>query len=234
MALHFCVLACGDQGRNPDTACMDDGARAQPKEPLLHQLISGLFHEMGTVPPGSIIDAGANTGEEACLLAVLGKDRVVHAIDPLSINVQHIRRRYAAHRLLQPVLGGLGDKTGTLSVPSSYNAQTNVTAGSAQISWSYRKTRREVKVVHGVKARPLDRNSVPLYTIDTLFHQQWMGERLGFAHLDMEGMELAALRGAESILARDRPVLTVEVWTHTKAAATRAKLAHLAQLNYDT
>ena len=228
MALDF-VLA---KARRPDTACRDDHAHAN--EPLLHQLILGLFQEIGIVPPGSIIDAGANTGEEACLLAVVGQGRVVHAIDPLSINVQHMRRRYAAIRLLQPVLAGLSDKNGMLSVPSCYNTQTNITAHSAQINWSYKRTQREVKLVHDMNARQMDQNSVPLYTIDTLFQRQWMGERLGFAHLDMEGMEMAALRGAESTLLRDRPVLTVEVWTHTKAAATRDKLAHLAQLSYDT
>ena len=74
---------------------------------------------------------------------------------------------------------------------------------------------------------------VRLWTVDSLFNSLWVGERLGFAHLDLEGMEINALRGAAATLARDRPVLTIEVWTHTKAAATRSKLSHLAGLNYD-
>ena len=41
-------------------------------------------------------------------------------------------------------------------------------------------------------------------------------------------------RTAAATLARDRPVLPVEVWTHTKGKATRDKLSHLTSLNYDT
>ena len=41
-------------------------------------------------------------------------------------------------------------------------------------------------------------------------------------------------RTAAATLARDRPVLPVEVWTHTKGKATRDKLSHLVSLNYDT
>ena len=76
--------------------------------------------------------------------------------------------------------------------------------------------------------------TVRLWTVDALFGSLWAGERLGFAHLDLEGMEIDALRGAAATLARDRPVLTVEVWTHTKDKATHDKLSHLASLNCDT
>ena len=66
------------------------------REQLLHSLIVGMFAEPGTVPPGSIIDAGANTGEESCVLASVGDGRVVHAVEPLQVNVEHMKARYAA------------------------------------------------------------------------------------------------------------------------------------------
>ena len=217
------------------SACFDSDA--QGREVLLHSLIVGMFGEPDTVPPGSVIDAGANTGEEACLLASVGDGRVVHAIEPLRTNIGHISRRYAAYDRLRPLLAGLSDKNGALTVPSRYNAQANVTAGSSQLNWSYRSTRRDVKSHRNLAAGGSTKEAtetVRLWTVDALFGSLWAGERLGFAHLDLEGMEIDALRGAAATLARDRPVLTVEVWTHTKDKATRDKLSHLASLNYDT
>ena len=212
-----------------------------PREALLHLLIVDMFSERGTVPPGSIVDAGANTGEEACLLASVSKGRVVHAIEPLRTNVDHMMRRYAEHPRLRPMLAGLSDKNGTMTVPRRFNSQANVTAGSAQINWSYKSHQRDVKVQHyqlpssaGEVSISSGPEKVPLWTVDSLFNSLWVGERLGFAHLDLEGMEINALRGAVATLARDRPVLTLEVWTHTKAGATHSMLSHLASLNYDT
>ena len=48
-------------------------------EPLLRSLIGGLFAESGLVPPGSVIDAGANRGEEACYYAERQPQRLVPA-----------------------------------------------------------------------------------------------------------------------------------------------------------
>lgn len=209
-----------------------------PQEALLHRLIVDMFSERGTVPPGSIVDAGANTGEEACLLASVSEGRVVHAIEPLRTNVNHMMRRYAKHPRLRPMLAGLSDRNGTMTVPRRFNSQANVTAGSAQINWSYKSHRRDVEVQYfqlpsSAGEASISSEIVRLWTVDSLFNSLWVGERLGFAHLDLEGMEINALRGAAATLARDRPVLTIEVWTHTKAAATRSKLSHLAGLNYD-
>ena len=217
------------------SACFDSDA--QGREVLLHSLIVGMFGEPDTVPPGSVIDAGANTGEEACLLASVGDGRVVHAIEPLRTNIGHISRRYAAYDRLRPLLAGLSDKNGALTVPNRYNAQANATAGSSQLNWSYRSTRRDVKSHRNLAAGGSTKEAtetVRLWTVDALFGSLWAGERLGFAHLDLEGMEIDALRGAAATLARDRPVLTVEVWTHTKDKATHDKLSHLASLNCDT
>ena len=52
-------------------------------------------------------------------------------------------------------------------------------------------------------------NDVPVRTIDSLF-AEW-GSSLGFAHLDVEGSEQAAIGGMREVLRRDRPVLSVEV-----------------------
>ena len=50
------------------------------------------------------------------------------------------------------------------------------------------------------------------------------GQRLGFAHWDVEGMELDVLVGARNILQRDRPIFTVEMFVHTSSHWRRVNL----------
>ena len=52
-----------------------------PHEVLLTSIIGGLLVE-GRVPPGSIVDVGANRGIWACYYASVAPERNVHAIDP--------------------------------------------------------------------------------------------------------------------------------------------------------
>ena len=80
-------------------------------EPLLRSLIGGLFAESGLVPPGSVIDAGANSGEEACYYAERQPQRLVHAVEPVTANVRHIQRlwgsRFPNLRVLRGALGSV-------------------------------------------------------------------------------------------------------------------------------
>ena len=46
-------------------------------------------------------------------------------------------------------------------------------------------------------------------------------------------MELEVLLGANATLTRDAPIITVEVWVHTRAAATRRLMEHLGRIGYD-
>jgi hypothetical protein len=53
------------------------------------------------------------------------------------------------------------------------------------------------------------------------------------AHLDLEGGEAAALRGANRTLKRDRPVLTVETFPQSMAKWHREVMALLAAHDYE-
>ena len=71
-----------------------------------------------------------------------------------------------------------------------------------------------------------------VHRVDDLFANEWRGERLGFAHFDVEGGELDVLRGARATIRRDRPVFTVEVHVHNKPNTTRALLRAIRELGY--
>ena len=79
-------------------------------EPLLVAIVRGLFAE-GAMPPGSVVDAGANDGSEACVYAESSPDRVVHAVEPLKSNIAAIHRLRKAVNLsnIHPLLAGLGN-----------------------------------------------------------------------------------------------------------------------------
>lgn len=58
-------------------------------------------------------------------------------------------------------------------------------------------------------------------------------EPIGFMKIDVEGHELAVLRGATGILTRDRPVLLVESEKRHNAAAPKSIFAFVAGLGYE-
>jgi FkbM family methyltransferase len=57
--------------------------------------------------------------------------------------------------------------------------------------------------------------------------------KVGFIKIDVEGHELAVLRGAEGIIRRDRPILLVESETRHSAGAPQSIISYLAALGYD-
>ena len=72
-----------------------------------------------------------------------------------------------------------------------------------------------------------------VFRLDDLFLDggPWAGERFAFGHFDVEGSELGLLRGAASILARDRPIFTAEVATH-RTKYNEELLAFVASKGY--
>ena len=194
-------------------------------EPLLRSLIGGLFAESGLVPPGSVIDAGANSGEEACYYAERQPQRLVHAVEPVDANVRHIQRlwgsRFPNLRVLRGALGSVN------RLVRDQHAARKLVGGGSQIT---------VGTMNGRAAVHASESDAPgvfrVYRIDDLFAGEWRGERLGFAHFDVEGGELDVVRGASATLKRDRPVFTVEVHPHNKPNETVALLQEIRLLGY--
>ena len=177
-------------------------------EAIFHAIVRGLFFE-ARVPNGSIIDAGAHMGFEACFYAGLAPQRTVHAVEPLSSNVAFMRRQYGkSHPNVRPLLGGLGSSSHNLALGRDAHRVAGV-----QLSL----THTHYKVINGTAADddgPTHRKTVRVRTVDDLFAQRWAGEHLGFMHLDVQGGELEVLRGAMVTLKRDQPLFSVELDVH--------------------
>lgn len=196
----------------------------------LNSIIAGLFAE-SNVPEGSIIDVGALDGAFSCFYASIAPQRTVHALDPTEANVQMFRRRYS-HKFpnIQPMVGALGEKRATISsvrLPKQMNgAMTQVTdihVAAAAAASSGGKNKVSSSSDEGIQ----------LYAADELFETRWRGERLGFAHIDVEGSELSVLRGMEKQIRKDKPLFTVEVHVHFKPEFTRDLVAFIEGLGYD-
>ena len=70
-----------------------------------------------------------------------------------------------------------------------------------------------------------------LFTLDSLFYNK--GEKLGFAHLDVEGLELDVLKGGVETLRAYKPILTTEIRVHDHKYTTEL-LKFLDKESYDT
>ena len=183
-------------------------------EQLLHLLLAGLFSER-LVPEGSVIDVGANDGEMACYYASLDPQRTVHAMEAGRGHYDHLVERYRTVGNMKVTHGAIGSED--IAQDSKQNpGVTGVYDGQKMPVWQKRKL------------------AYPVYRIDTLFSPAGLfgGERLGFWHIDIEGHELLALRGATATLARDRPLIAAEVFVHVNHSYTAALHAMFVSVGY--
>lgn len=173
-------------------------------------------------PGMMVIDGGANEGLYSLFCRQLvGPQGMVLAVEPSERERTRLVRNATLNGFHDICISGAAlsdhDAAGALRVAEAAHAGHN-TLGNFAAPWV--RHDREEKVV--------------LCRLDTL------AERHGLQHvdlikLDIEGAELAALRGAEAILARHRPVLLVEVMEEALAlqgASAAALLSFLRSKSY--
>ena len=175
-------------------------------EMTCNSIVAGLFAE-ALVPPGDVLDVGANDGSWACMYACFDKRRTVYGLEPSAALVNESIACGLANVRLR--VGAVSDVLGSIFVPWGKGFQRQVHPNA-------------------LPAASLTGN-VNVTTIDTIFS----GGRAGFLHLDIEEHELIALRGATRVMHTDRPFVQVEVMT-TKAyeASMKALLGLLHRRNY--
>lgn len=168
---------------------------------------------------GWILDAGAHDGATSVMLcrAMAYLQLHVLALEPLAQNFRVAQTRALGRPNLNVQRAGLGDVNGgTGHYPAEYDA---------------RKSSLHLQLAR-FRNQDNDGNaSYPITTIDALFDDA-LERTLVLAHLDLEGHEAAALRGANATLTRDRPVLTVETFPSSMAAWHRQVMALLEAHNY--
>jgi FkbM family methyltransferase len=145
---------------------------------------------------GTYVDVGANVGLGATTLArALAGRATVLAIEPAPATARRAAATFALNgvtnvRLFQLALSDTDGQT-TLVCPADFS-------GTAAV----RDTRASA-------AGPVQAVSVPCRRLDTLLAEVAV-ERIGLIKIDVEGHELAVLRGARQTLVGQRPALLYE------------------------
>jgi FkbM family methyltransferase len=140
-------------------------------------------------PGATIVEAGANIGTHTIVLARLaGEGGFVHAIEPQRLVFQTLCANVALSSLanVRCHQAAAGERAGTIVVPPlDFNRPNNF--GGLSLG-SHEQGDR-----------------VPVITVDSLALP-----RCEFLKVDVEGMELAVIRGAAETIRRCRPILYVE------------------------
>ena len=168
---------------------------------------------------GCVLDAGAHDGTTAVMLvnALRRLNLQVHALEPLARNAEVATRRARDVSNLYVYRLGLGEVDGAKAhYPAEYDE---------------RKSNLHLQIARFRAQDNAGNASYFLTTIDAMFNDDTQ-RTVVLAHLDLEGHEAEALRGANRTLARDRPVLTVETFPHSMAAWHREVMALLEARNY--
>ena len=169
---------------------------------------------------GYILDAGAHDGSTAAMLATALRrlNLRVLALEPLVQNVRAAEARAQRLPNLEVKHLALGDVHGSTGFyPAEYDMQKS--NGLLQIArWRDKDNQGS--------------GTYPITTVDTLFAVN-RGRTLVLAHLDLEGHEAEALRGANRTLWRDRPVVTVETFPISMPKWHAEVMALLEALNYE-
>jgi FkbM family methyltransferase len=161
------------------------------------------------VPPSAVVfDVGAHAGQYTKLFARAASSGSVYAFEPGSYARAILRAVVALHRLdnvtVMPMALGAASGVDTLNVPVK-------AGGSFGFGLSH-------------LGRPQDRwhrvaqELVALTTLDAVAAALQL-DRLDFVKADIEGWELALLRGGENTLRRFRPVLVLELLSQHLARA---------------
>ena len=200
-------------GRDQVARAIEEGGLWGFEPPLVP-----LFVELCRHSYGEVVDVGANTGLYS-LLAVAANRRVrVHAVEAFPAVADHLRENLALNRSIarrvrvHQVALSDGNGSASLYVPPP-------TGTPIETSASLDPTFKE-EIASEIE--------VPTRTLDDLWDAS-ARPAVGLIKVDTEGTEHRVLRGAEAVLATNRPVVICEVLPR---AATTELTERLARTDY--
>jgi FkbM family methyltransferase len=185
--------------------------------------------------PGVIIDGGANLGAFTVPLArAFYSGHRVHAFEVQRVVFCQLCGNIALNRLdnVHPHNVALSDRNEILSVPEpDYAVDANV--GALSVDPAVRRTRAAAG-----KGCATDRTDARMVTAPAITLDSLGLDDVRFVKLDVEGHELAALKGMAGTLARsDWPSIMMEAWEDARVPAfvqTRADMtAYAESLGYE-
>lgn len=135
---------------------------------------------------GICIDGGGGEGDTAIIFADKFKVEKIHVYEIEKINYQKLLKtaQKIKNNIIQPKFIGLSDENGIASVAESRTSSVLI---------------KNIKTPNNIKIRKLD----DLYSSK---------EKISLIKLDVEGSEQNVLKGAESIIKRNKPILAISIY----------------------
>lgn len=172
-------------------------------------------------PGDGVIDIGAHTGRHlACFAELVGPQGWVMGFEPLPFAQAQLQARFQAPNITLHAVA-LADEAGTARFIHAEGSPEE--SGLRERVYNRPEATRPTPIE--VRVERLDRYTAGL-------------ARLAFIKIDVEGAEIACLRGAQETLARHRPVVSVEYgrpaygayghtpWTLFDLAASQGYVLH--------
>lgn len=155
------------------------------------------------------LDIGANIGDYTWHLRALSSQ--VWAFEPNPRLAGWLRRCFGGTIILHDVALGEHGATAQLSIPKDPSGREIAAHASIEKDFGVRSDHIAVSVV------PLDSLQLP---------------KIGFIKIDVEGHELAVLKGAIGLIRRDRPTILVEIEERHRADAVGSTREWLEGIGY--
>jgi FkbM family methyltransferase len=172
--------------------------------------------------PGTFVDIGAHTGDFTLAIAdVPGLDLV--AVEPQPQAMATLRQRADTAAIpVKSIETALSDKPGTL------NLAVPVLAGGDRI-WEWGSIAKDFTALrqNHPEIVGIEEIAVPVTTLDALGLQNVRSIKL-----DAEGAEYEVLRGGQTLLSAQRPIVSVELEERHRAGCTYAVPAFMDALGY--
>jgi len=144
------------------------------------------------------VDVGANIGNHSVFFGKYVADYVL-AVEPNPEVVDILRRNLSRNRIASEVIATcLGEKTAHATLVAPAGAECNV------------------GMTRAVQVRSASDNAVSVLTLDSICTSpEWQNEKsvVSIIKIDVEGMELAVLKGATRTIDKNKPELFVEAQT---------------------
>lgn len=166
-------------------------------------------------PDGLVVDVGANIGNHTLYFARVMQAQVL-AVEPEPHNSTCLMLNIVVNRLaqrVQVVRKAIGERPGTARLQMNVEANFGSFSARPEANPSRTAVQDDLAV------------NVPVTTLDELLAGMLERQPPSILKLDIEGMELEALRGAVTVLERARPLVAVECFSRQQLTTIEAELS---------